>query len=235
MVTDLCLRNQGLQTQICVCFLLFQCDSAVTGSGRAKPEQVLFKIFSGHKEGQWFTADIRSVCSEQALVYKFRMLTHKVLIHCAPRRLVHNHRSKGCLFSHPHLPLHRKYLRFAFQGITYEYQVHLFGFSLSMRVFLKCTKPGKGGNAFGNVHTVYCRRLLAAQSPQQPLALTRLLSSHLVALGFTLNWEKSVLIPTQTIRFIGLSLHSLAFRACLSVETARTVIPLGCLQMRPFQ
>lgn len=60
--------------------------------------------------------------------------------------------------------------------------------------------------------------LLAAQSPQQTLALTRLLSSHLVALGFTLNWEKSVLILTQTIRFIGLSLYSLAFRVCLRRE-----------------
>lgn len=70
MVTDLRLCNQGLQTPICVCSLLFQCNSAVTGSGRAKPEWVLFKIFSGHKEGQWFTANIRSVCSEQALVHK---------------------------------------------------------------------------------------------------------------------------------------------------------------------
>ena len=35
-------------------------------------------------------------------------------------------------------PKHRKYLRFAFQGIAYEYNRLPFGYSLSPRTFSKC-------------------------------------------------------------------------------------------------
>ncbi len=63
--------------------------------------------------------------------------------------------------------------------------------------------------------------LLAAQLPQQIQAHTRLLTSHLVALGFTINEEKSVLIPTQNITFIGLSLDLVVFKACLSAERVK--------------
>lgn len=42
-------------------------------------------------------------------------------------------------------------------------------------------------------------RMLRARSPQQIRVHTRLLISHLVPLGFTVNWEKSVLVRTQNM------------------------------------
>ena len=57
--------------------------------------------------------------------------------------------------------------------------------------------------------------LLATQSPQEAQAQTSVLISHLVSLGFTINVKKSVLVPTQSIAFIGLCLDSVTFKARL--------------------
>ncbi|KAK7930355.1 hypothetical protein WMY93_006750 [Mugilogobius chulae] len=105
--------------------------------------------------------------------------------------------------------------------------------------------------------------LLAAHSSQQLREHTELLLAHLTSLGFTINWEKSVLVPSQSAKFIGLRLNSVTYKAQLSVErieafsaylatfrrgallhyrtchmmmaSALVVIPLGRLYMRPFQ
>lgn len=61
--------------------------------------------------------------------------------------------------------------------------------------------------------------LLAAQSQQQISVHSKLLISHLIALGFTVNLEKKVLVPIQNVKFIGLALASVALKARLSVES----------------
>ncbi|KAK7916624.1 hypothetical protein WMY93_012385 [Mugilogobius chulae] len=60
--------------------------------------------------------------------------------------------------------------------------------------------------------------LLAAHSSQQLREHTELLLAHLTSLGFTINWEKSVLVPSQSAKFIGLRLNSVTNKAQLSVE-----------------
>jgi hypothetical protein len=73
--------------------------------------------------------------------YSFRMLTHAALI-----RFVHpggwftSIDLRDAYFHIAIYPPHRKYLTFAFQGVTYEYLVLPFGLSLSPRVFVKCTE-----------------------------------------------------------------------------------------------
>ena len=47
---------------------------------------------------------------------------------------------KDAYFQIPIYPPHRKYLRYAFQGICYEHCVLPFGLSLSPRVFVRCTE-----------------------------------------------------------------------------------------------
>jgi hypothetical protein len=64
--------------------------------------------------------------------------------------------------------------------------------------------------------------LLWAQSRQEFLEHSQLLLEHLTFLGFRINTVKSVLIPTQTISFLGLILDSVSFKASLSVERIRT-------------
>ena len=153
--------------------------------------------------------------------YKFRMLTHAALLRFVrPGDWFASIDLKDAYF-HIHIyPPHRKYLRFAFQGVTYEYLVLPFGLSLSPRVFVKCTEAAIAPlRETGMRLAMYIDDwLIAAQSPQHIQAHTSLLTSHLAALGFTVNWDKSVLTPTQSITFIGLSLDAAAFRARLSAE-----------------
>ena len=92
----------------------------------------------------------------------------------------------------------------------------LFGLSLSPRVFVKCTESLREGGM--HLATYIDNWLLAARSPQKARAHTSLLTAHLAALGFMINWVKSVLVPTENITFIGLSLNSVTFKARLSAE-----------------
>lgn len=153
--------------------------------------------------------------------YKFRMLTHAALMKFVrPGDWFMSIDLKDAYFHIPIYPPHRKFLRFAFKGIAYEYLVLPFGLSLSPRVFVKCTEAAIAPLRERGIRlaTYIDDWLLAAQSPQQTLAHASLLMAHLADLGFTVNREKSVLVPTQSINFIGLTLDSAAFRARLSAE-----------------
>lgn len=169
--------------------------------------------------------DLRAL-NKYMRTYKFRMLTHTTLV-----RFVRQGDwfvsidLKDAYFHIPIYPPHRKYLRFAFQGVVYEYTVLPFGLSLSPRVFVKCTEAAiaplrKKGLRLA---TYIDDWLLAALCPQQIQAHTRLLLSHLASLGFTVNWEKSVLIPSQSIEFIGLHLNSITCKARLSADRIKAL------------
>ncbi|KAK7910433.1 hypothetical protein WMY93_015117 [Mugilogobius chulae] len=60
--------------------------------------------------------------------------------------------------------------------------------------------------------------LLASHTSQQLREHTELLLALVTSLGFTINWEKSVLIPSQSTKFIVLRLNSVTYKAQLSVE-----------------
>ena len=153
--------------------------------------------------------------------YNFRMLTHAALIRFVrPGGWFTSIDLRDAYFHIAIYPPHRKYLRFAFQGVTYEYLVLPFGLSLSPRVFVKCTEAAIAPLRLKGMRlaTYIDDWLLATQSPQEAQAQTSVLISHLVSLGFTINVKKSVLVPTQSITFIGLCLDSVTFKARLSAE-----------------
>ena len=157
--------------------------------------------------------------------YKFRMLTHASLL-----RLVRQDDwftsvdLKDAYFHVPIYPPHRKYLRFAFQGICYEYRVLPFGLSLSPRVFVRCTEAAIAPLRRQGIRlaTYLDDWLLLAQSEQEARAHTRILVRHLFDLGFVINAEKSMLSPARDIIFLGLSLDSVTFTARLSAERVKT-------------
>ncbi len=95
------------------------------------------------------------------------------------------------------LPCHRPFLQFAFEGRAYQYKVLPFGLSLSPRVF---TKVAEAALVSLREHGVRILNylddwLILAQSQDQ-------LYEHRLCLR--VNWEKSKLLPTQKISFLGM-------------------------------
>ena len=120
----------------------------------------------------------------------------------------------------PIYPPHRKFLRFAFEGKVYQYTVLPFGMRLSPRTFVKCTMAAlapliKQGL---RLSTYIDDWLIHGDSPQQVAQHTELVMNHLSALGFSLNMDKSVLVPSQRVNFIGVSLDSRSMTARMSTD-----------------
>ncbi|KAF7221522.1 putative LOC107375874-like protein, partial [Nothobranchius furzeri] len=151
--------------------------------------------------------------------YRFKMLTLSSLL-----RLIHQNDwftsidLRDAYFHIPVYPPHRKFLRFAFQGVCYEYTVLPFGLSLSPRVFVRCTEaaiaPLRGRGI--QLATYLDDWLLLARSREEAASNTLVVIRHLCGLGFRINWQKSALLPSQKITFLGLNLDSGAFTARLS-------------------
>ena len=121
---------------------------------------------------------------------------------------------------------HRKYLRFAFEEVVYEFCVLPFGLSLSPRTFTLCVDAAlaplrkKGIRIFVYLDDA----LIAAGSRQLVETHTKAVTDHLLALGFLVNWKKSCLIPSQVSVFLGIELNSVTMQARLSLERRRRML-----------
>ncbi|XP_066524828.1 uncharacterized protein [Hoplias malabaricus] len=115
-------------------------------------------------------------------------------------------------------PDHRKYLRFAFEGVAYEWLVLPFGLSLAPRTFTKCMEAalaplrGRGVRVLAYLDDL----AIIARSKVKARTDTNAALSHLKRLGLSVNLKKSSLIPSQKLSFLGLEICSLSSRACLS-------------------
>ena len=153
--------------------------------------------------------------------FRFKMLTAKSLVRSIRQDdWFTSIDLKDAYFHIPVYPPHRKFLRFGFKGKVYEYTVLPFGMSLSPRVFVKCTEAALAPlrRQGLRVASYIDDWLLSADSPQEALRNTAWVVSHVSSLGFTINLEKSMMVPCQSINFIGIALDSVSFTARLSPE-----------------
>ena len=153
--------------------------------------------------------------------FKFRMLTSEALMRSV--RQGDFHCSVDLKDAYQHIliyPPHRKFLRFAFEGRLYEYTVLPFGLSLSPRVFVKVTDAAIAPLRHQGIRlaTYIDDWLISAASSSEVARQTNLVLAHLRALGFNVNFGKSMLIPSQQISFIGMDLDSVTMSAHLSLE-----------------
>ena len=107
-----------------------------------------------------------------------------------------------------HIPVsknHRKYLRFLFEGVVYQFLVTPFGLATVPQLFTQLGKEVKDIAAQLSIvmHAYLDDILTRAHSDQQSGGDTELLVHLLLALGFVINVTKSELIPTQDICFVG--------------------------------
>ena len=127
-------------------------------------------------------------------------------------------------------PPHRKFLRFGLDDTVYQYTVLPFGMSLSPRAFTKCTQAAIAPlRARGiRLSTYLDDWLISADTREEAIRHTDVVVSHLTSLGFTMNWEKSSLVPSQQTTFLGIRLDSTTLGACLSQDRIDTF--LACIR-----
>ncbi len=126
-------------------------------------------------------------------------------------------------------PRHRQFLRFAFEGVAYQYKVLPFGLSLAPRTFTRCMDA-----ALSPLRQMEIRILnylddwlILAQSQAVLASHKTLLLSHLDCLGLRVNFDKSILSPSQWVSFLGTVIDSVQMTA-----TSRKVPPRQVREQR---
>ena len=158
--------------------------------------------------------------------FRFKMLTNKALLRSLRRGDWYTTLDlRDAYFHIPIYPPHRKFLRFGFKGQVYEYLVLPFGLSLSPRTFVKCTQAAVAPlRQQGIWIAMYIDDwLICADSEVTSRLHTQAVVDRLTSLGFTINYPKSHLTPTQSVDYIGLTLNASSFVAKLSQERAESL------------
>ncbi len=151
----------------------------------------------------------------------FRMITLKqILSQIRPGDWFMSLDLKDAYFHIQVAPHHRQFLRFAFEGVGYQYKVLPFGLSLATRTFTRCMDA-----ALSPLRQMVIRILnylndwlILAQSEAVSTLLKTLLLSHLDRLGLRVNFAKSMLSPSQRVSFLGTVINSVQMTATVSAE-----------------
>ena len=112
------------------------------------------------------------------------------------------------------------YLGFTWGGKLYRWVALPFGLAVAPRLFSKLMKQGlKMARALGVPLVIYLDDVLViGKNPEECRTYVIAVAAHLHRLGFTVNLEKSVLDPTQSIQFLGLELDSRTERVSVGKE-----------------
>ena len=130
------------------------------------------------------------------------------------------------------VPMHpesRKFLRFMVRGKVYQFKVLCFGLSTAPQVFTRVMAPV---SAILHRTGVHLRRylddwLIQASSREQVLLALETVLQLCKSLGIVVNWEKSQLIPTQRIVYLGVILDSISFRASPVLKRVEKLLSIG--------
>jgi len=124
---------------------------------------------------------------------------------------------RDAYFTVPISSSHRRFLRFRWRGVDYEFVCLPFGLSSAPRVFTKVMKPVIAALRSRGIRLViYLDDILFLNQSRDGLesdiqAAVALLQS----VGFLINWEKSFITPVQSIVFLGLIIDSLSMSFAL--------------------
>ena len=122
-------------------------------------------------------------------------------------------------------PEHRRWLRFQWQNLTYQFDTLPFGLSSTPFVFTKLLKPVVAVLRQAGIRLVLYLDDMIIMAKSVHEAQTNLASAMhiLTALGFILNLKKSVLSPVQRIIFLGFLLDSCTMTISLPSSKIQTI------------
>lgn len=105
---------------------------------------------------------------------------------------------------------HKQFLRFTCQGKHFQFKTLPFGLAKAPRVFTKLLMPVASTlRASGIRLIVYIDdTLIMGSSPTKASENVQMAIQLLESLGIIINWKKSVLVPSQTMEFLGLQVDS---------------------------
>ena len=130
-----------------------------------------------------------------------------------------------------HIPINsqsRKYLRFVFNGKTYQFRAMCFGLSTAPQVFTRVLAPlARIVHLAGYKILLYLDDwLVIGRSREEVLKAKEFILNLAVELGIVINFEKSCLVPGQVIEYLGMLINSERFWVSPTVkriESARAI------------
>ena len=181
------------------------------------------------------TGDFRSVINLKPLnqfVEKihFKMENIHMALNCiSPGDFMVSVDLKDAYFSVPIFQPHRRYLRFLWNFKRYEFTCLPFSYSLAPRVFTKIFNPIIAYFRFLGFRVVIFIHdlILIASSYDECLQQLEILKSTLCELGFTVNLEKSQLVPVNEILYLGFLINSIAMTLHLPADKLMKIISAG--------
>jgi hypothetical protein len=121
---------------------------------------------------------------------------------------------------------HRKYLKFWWDGNLYQYVGLPNGLACAPRLFTKLLKPvystlqKEGFSCLGYIDDSF---FVASSEAECQRAVDRAIKLF-NDLGFLINWEKSVLTPTQSITFLGFQFSSTKMKITLGQDKIKNLV-----------
>ena len=175
--------------------------------------------------GSW-----RPVIDLSLLNTSFKMETlQSVLLSVRPGDWMVSLDLKDAYLQVPMHPESRKFLRFMACGKVYQFKVLCFGLSTAPQVFTRVMAPV---SAFLHSSGIRLRCylddwLIQASSREQVLLALDAVLQLCSALGIVVNWEKSQLVPTQRMVYMGVLLDSVVFRASPALKRVEKFLSIG--------
>ena len=129
----------------------------------------------------------------------------------------------------PMYPESHKFLRFVACEKVYQFKVLCFGLSTAPQVFTRVMAPV---SAFLQPSGIRLRRylddwLIQASSREQVLLALDTVLQLCHSLGIVVSWEKSQLIPTRCMVYMGVLLDSISFRASPALKRVEKLLSIG--------
>ena len=127
------------------------------------------------------------------------------------------------------IPIHiddQKYLKFSWNGVLYKFVCVCFGIKSAPFLFTKLLKPVYARFRQQNMRCFYYIDDSLNMDKEKAVCQsnTETMLRSLESLGYTVNYKKSVLVPTQKLIFFGFILDSVQFKIFLTDEKVQKII-----------